>query len=211
MIKVTIIGTLTHVGSYVVHSVSQFQRVQEMFLFGRSENEQYLGDFSHDMTDLFSVHGTDIKVTFGIASEILCGSDIIVLIANIPRKADQTRFALALENARIVKNSAKLISRFVPDSPLLVVINLVDITTTVALKHLGLKQNQVFGFGFHMDSIQIKSWFASFFKVHVSEGHTRIHGEDSDSVFDSVDQHKGSESVGQYGLHEMLCLSLASV
>ena len=182
MAKVTIIGATGQVGTYVAHSVSQFPHVQEMCLFGRSGNEQYLEGLAHDMTDSFAARGTDTRVTFGTNPEILRGSDIIVLTAGIPRKADQTRLDLALENARIVKKYAELIGSIVPDSLLLVVTNPVDIMTTVALKYSGMKPNQVFGLGTHLDSMRLKSRLAKFFKVHVSEVHTRIVGEHGDTM-----------------------------
>jgi malate dehydrogenase len=54
--------------------------------------------------------------------------------------------------------------------------------TNIALKYSGLRQSQVFGLGTHLDSMRLKSSIAGFFKVHVSEVHTRIIGEHGDSM-----------------------------
>jgi malate dehydrogenase len=62
------------------------------------------------------------------------------------------------------------------------VTNPVDVMTCVALKCSGLQPNQVFGLGTHLDSMRLKSLIAAYFKVHVSEVHTRIIGEHGDSM-----------------------------
>ena len=182
MAKVTIIGATGQVGSYVAHAVSQFPHVREMCLFGRPGNEQFLDGLAHDMMDSFAARGTNTSVTFSTDAKDLRGSDIIVLTSGIPRKADQTRLDLALENARIVKYYAEMIGRMAPEAILLVVTNPVDIMTTVALKYSRLMPNRVFGLGTHLDSMRLKACLAEFFNVHVSEVHTRIVGEHGNSM-----------------------------
>ncbi|MBQ4598004.1 MAG: malate dehydrogenase [Methanocorpusculum sp.] len=182
MAKVTIIGATGQVGSYVAHAVSQFPHVREMCLFGRPGNEQFLDGLAHDMMDSFAARGTNTSVTFSTDAKDLRGSDIIVLTSGIPRKADQTRLDLALENARIVKYYAEMIGRMAPEAILLVVTNPVDIMTTVALKYSHLMPNRVFGLGTHLDSMRLKACLAEFFNVHVSEVHTRIVGEHGNSM-----------------------------
>ncbi|MDO5844325.1 MAG: malate dehydrogenase [Methanocorpusculum sp.] len=182
MAKVTIIGATGQVGSYVAHAVSQFPHVQEMCLFGRVGNEKYLDGLAHDMMDSFAARGTNTRVSFGTNEKELRGSDIIVLTSGVPRKADQTRLDLALENAKIVKQYAEMVGRMAPDSILIVITNPVDIMTSVALKYSGMMPHRVFGLGTHLDSMRLKACLAEFFNVHVSEVHTRIIGEHGDSM-----------------------------
>ncbi len=182
MAKVTIIGATGQVGSYVAHAVSQFPHVREMCLFGRPGNEQFLDGLAHDMMDSFAARGTNTSVTFATEEKDLKGSDIIVLTSGVPRKADQTRLDLALENARIVKYYAEMVGRMAPESLLLIVTNPVDVMTTVALRYSGMMANRVFGLGTHLDSMRLKACLAEFFNVHVSEVHTRIIGEHGDSM-----------------------------
>ena len=54
--------------------------------------------------------------------------------------------------------------------------------TAVALEYSGLQPRQVFGLGTHLDSMRLKSLIAHYFRVHVSEVHTRIIGEHGDSM-----------------------------
>ncbi|HJK05770.1 MAG TPA: malate dehydrogenase [Methanocorpusculum sp.] len=182
MAKVTIIGATGQVGSYAAHAVSQFPHVQEMCLYGRPGNEQYLDGLAHDMMDSFAARGTNTRVTFGTNPKELRGSDIIVLTAGVPRKPGQTRLDLALENAKIVRHYAEQVGRMAPGSILLVVTNPVDIMTTVALKYSGMMPHRVFGLGTHLDSMRLKACLAEFFNVHVSEVHTRIIGEHGDTM-----------------------------
>jgi len=77
---------------------------------------------------------------------------------------------------------ARTIGAVVPDTKIIMVTNPVDVMTCVALKYSGLKPNQVFGLGTHLDSMRLKSLIATYFKVHVSEVHTRIIGEHGESM-----------------------------
>lgn len=182
MAKVTIIGATGQVGSYIAHSVSQFPHVREMCLFGRPGNEKFLDGLAHDMMDSFAARGTNTRVSFGTNEKELRGSDIVVLTAGVPRKADQTRLDLAVENAKIVKHYAEMVGRMAPDAIFIVVTNPVDIMTCVALKYSGMMPHRVFGLGTHLDSMRLKACLAEFFNVHVSEVHTRIVGEHGDSM-----------------------------
>lgn len=134
------------------------------------------------MMDSFAARGTNTRVTFGTNPKELRGSDIIVLTSGVPRRSDQTRLDLALQNAKIVRHYAEQVGRMAPDSILLVVTNPVDIMTTVALKYSGMMPHRVFGLGTHLDSMRLKACLAEFFNVHVSEVHTRIIGEHGDTM-----------------------------
>lgn len=182
MAKVAIIGATGQVGSYAAHAVSQFPHVQEMCLYGRPGNETYLDGLAHDMMDSFAARGTNTRITSGTDPKDLRGSDIVILTSGVPRKPDQTRLDLAMENGRVVKYYAELVGRMAPDSILLVVTNPVDIMTTVALKYSGMMPHRVFGLGTHLDSMRLKAKLAEFFNVHVSEVHTRIIGEHGESM-----------------------------
>ena len=102
--------------------------------------------------------------------------------AQLARQPGQDRLDLAMENAWIVAPAAQMVSRVAPDAMIFMVTNPVDVMTTVALKVSGMQPERVFGLGTHLDSMRLKSLIAEFFKVHVSEVHTRIIGEHGDSM-----------------------------
>jgi malate dehydrogenase len=182
MAKVTIIGATGNVGMFATYAISSNPHVREILLYGREGRETLLRGISQDFIDSFAARGTDIKVNWTTNLKDAAGSDIIVISAGIPRSPGQDRIDLARENARVLTPLAQTIGVIAPETKILVVTNPVDVMTCVVLKHSGLKPNQVFGLGTHLDSMRLKSLIAAYFKVHVSEVHTRIIGEHGDSL-----------------------------
>lgn len=182
MAKVTIIGATGNVGMFAAHAISANPHVSEILLHGREGREALLKGITQDLMDSFAARGTDIKTSWTTNLEDLAGSDIVVITAGEARKAGQDRLDLALGNAKIIAPIARTIGSTAPDAIILVVTNPVDIMTSVVLKYSGLRPNQVFGLGTHLDSMRLKSLIAAYFRVHVSEVHTRIIGEHGDSM-----------------------------
>ena len=182
MAKVTIIGATGNVGMFAAHAISAIPHVSEIILYGREGRESLLKGITQDLIDSFAARGTDIETSWTTNLNDVSGSDIVVITAGSPRTAGQDRLDLALGNAKIIGPIARSIGSNAPDTKILMVTNPVDIMTSVALKYSGLKPNQVFGLGTHLDSMRLKSLIAAYFRVHVSEVHTRIIGEHGDSM-----------------------------
>jgi malate dehydrogenase len=182
MAKVTIIGATGNVGMFAAHAISAIPHVSEILLYGREGRESLLKGITQDLIDSFAARGTDIETSWTTSLKDVTGSDIVVITAGKPRTAGQDRLDLALDNAEIIAPIARTIGTTTPDTKILMVTNPVDIITSVALKYSGLKPNQVFGLGTHLDSMRLKSLIAAYFRVHVSEVHTRIIGEHGDSM-----------------------------
>jgi malate dehydrogenase len=182
MSKVTIIGATGNVGSYAAHAISIIPHVREILLYGREGRDALLKGITQDFIDSFAARGTDIQINWTTNLKDAAGSDVVVISAGSPRTPGQDRLDLALGNARIIAPLAQTIGVVAPESKILVVTNPVDVMTCVALKYSGMKPNLVFGLGTHLDSMRLKSLIASYFKVHVSEVHTRIIGEHGESM-----------------------------
>jgi len=182
MAKVTIIGATGNVGMFAAHAISAIPYVSEILLYGREGRESLLKGITQDLIDSFAARGTDIETSWTTTLKDVTGSDIVIITAGQPRTAEQDRLDLALGNAKIIAPIARTIGAIVPDTKILMVTNPVDIMTSVALKYSGLKPSQVFGLGTHLDSMRLKSLIAAYFRVHVSEVHTRIIGEHGDST-----------------------------
>lgn len=182
MAKVTIIGATGQVGTYSAHTISAIPHVSEILLFGRTGRENLLAGITQDLVDSFAACGTGMELGWTTDMEDIAESDIVVLSAGIPRKPGQDRLDLAIANARIVAEISRQIAEVSPSSMILVVTNPVDVMTSVALQYSGMDEQQVFGLGTHLDSMRLKSLIASYFKVHVSEVHTRIIGEHGESM-----------------------------
>jgi len=182
MAKVTIIGATGNVGMFAAHTVSEIPYVSEMLLVGRPGREDFLGGCCHDLSDSFAARGTHVRLSYSTSLLDAEDSDIIICTAGVPRKPGQDRIDLALENAKIVAETAETIGRCSPDAILFMVTNPVDVMTAVALKYSGFQPKRVFGLGTHLDSMRLKSLIARYFRVHVSEVHTRIIGEHGESM-----------------------------
>ncbi|MDD1670195.1 MAG: malate dehydrogenase [Methanomicrobiales archaeon] len=182
MTTVSILGASGRIGSFAAHAISHDPHIGEILLIGRQGAEERLDGLARDLQDSFAARGSGIRIGWSVDLADLRGSDIVVFTAGIPRHPGQDRLDLAMENARIVAPAARAVSRVAPDAIIFMVTNPVDVMTTVALKVSGMQAERVFGLGTHLDSMRLKSLIAEFFKVHVSEVHTRIIGEHGDSM-----------------------------
>jgi malate dehydrogenase len=182
MSKVTIIGATGNVGSFAAHTISEIPYVSEILLHGRAGREDLLCGLANDLADSFAASGNSIDLSWTTDLRDVIGSDIIVCTAGTPRRPGQDRLDLALENARIVSETSRIVGEAAPESTILMVTNPVDVMTSVALKYSGLSPSHVFGLGTHLDSMRLKSLIAQHFRVHVSEVHTRIIGEHGESM-----------------------------
>lgn len=182
MSKVTIIGATGNVGMFAAYAISANPHVKEILLYGKEGREALLKGIAQDFIDSFAARGTNIRLNWSTNLKDAAGSDVVVITAGSPRAPGQDRLDLALGNARIIAPLAQTIGVIAPDTKIIMVTNPVDVMTCVALKYSGLKPSQVFGLGTHLDSMRLKSLIAAYFKVHVSEVHTRIIGEHGDSM-----------------------------
>jgi malate dehydrogenase len=182
MAKVTIIGATGNVGMFAAHAISAIPHVDEILLCGREGRDARLQGIAQDLGDSFAARGTDIRVKWTCDLNDIAGSDIVVTSVGTPRSPGQDRMDLAAGNARIIAPLCQSIGEIAPSTKILMVTNPVDVMTFIALKFSGLKPTQVFGLGTHLDSMRLKSLLASYFRVHVSEVHTRIIGEHGESM-----------------------------
>ena len=182
MAKVTIIGATGNVGMFAAHAISSIPHVSEILLHGREGRESLLKGITQDLVDSFAARGTDVEINWTTDLKDAAGSSVVVITAGAPRVPGQNRMDLAVGNAKIIAPLARTIGAVAPGTKILMVTNPVDVMTCVALKCSGLPPSQVFGLGTHLDSMRLKSLIAAYFKVHVSEVHTRIIGEHGDSL-----------------------------
>jgi len=182
MSKVTIIGVTGNVGQFAAYAISEISYLDQLVLFGREGNEEILEGILCDFNDSFAARGRVLELISSTYPGDIRGSDIVVITSGVPREDGQDRIDLAIDNAKVVKYYAEMVGRIAPESIILMVTNPVDIMTAVALKYSGMKPNQVFGLGTHLDSMRLKSFIARHFNVHVSEVHTRIIGEHGASM-----------------------------
>ncbi|MBZ2166384.1 malate dehydrogenase [Methanobacterium spitsbergense] len=189
--KVSIIGASGNVGSTSAFLLAEKGYVDDLVLISREQSIKKIKGESLDIYDAMAAMGSDLSIKTSSDIEIIQDSDVIVLTAGISRNPNILRMELAEKNAGIVAKYAKDISKYSPESVVLVVTNPVDVMTYVALKTSDLSKNKVFGLGNHLDSLRLRNYIAKHFKVHINEIHTRV--------------------IGQHGVYMVPLMSLTSI
>ena len=190
--KVSVIGASGRVGRTAAFCLAEENMVSKLVLFAREESLEKIEGESLDMYDAMAAKEIRIKILASCEMENLHDSDIVVITAGVPRTAGMSRSDIAIPNAKIVAEYARLVAEYSPNSIILVVTNPVDVMTYVALKASGFDRNKVFGLGNHLDSLRLRNMLAKHFNIHVSEVHTRVIGEHGDHMVPLV----SSTSIG---------------
>ncbi len=111
-----------------------------------------------DINHQLSERGSDSIARGSNNYEDMRGSDYIVLVAGVGRKAGMTRMDLLKTNAGIVKDVASKIATHAKDATVIVVTNPLDPMTYLALKTIGSKKSKVMGMGGMLDLSRFKSF-----------------------------------------------------
>ncbi len=182
MVKVSIMGSTGIIGKNVAFTLARADTVDEIVLFARPESVEKARGESFDMYDALAAEDIDCLFTPTSDYEDLKDSAIVLITAGIPREEGMNRRDLAIPNAKIVNEYAAQISKYAPDSIILIATNPVDVMTTVALKASGFKKSKVIGVGNHLDSLRLKAYFSRQININSSEVHTRVIGEHGDHM-----------------------------
>lgn len=188
----SVIGASGRVGRTAAFCLAEENMVSKLVLFAREESLEKIEGESLDMYDAMAAKEIRIKILSSCEMENLHDSDIVVITAGVPRTAGMSRSDIAIPNAKIVAEYARLVAEYSPNSIIMVVTNPVDVMTYVALKASGFDRNKVFGLGNHLDSLRLRNMLAKHFNIHVSEVHTRVIGEHGDHMVPLV----SSTSIG---------------
>ncbi|MGZ4856807.1 MAG: malate dehydrogenase [Methanobacteriaceae archaeon] len=180
--KVSVIGASGRVGRAAAFCLAEEDLVNKLVLISRERSLDQIEGEALDMSDALAAKDIRVSITSSCNWEDIKESDIVVISAGIPRKADMNRVDVAIPNARIIAYYSKMIAKNASESIILVITNPVDIMTYVAYKASGFPRNRVIGLGNHLDSLRLKNLVAKHFDVHVREVHTRIIGEHGDHM-----------------------------
>lgn len=104
--------------------------------------------------------GSDTRVYGGSDSELLQGSDLVVITAGVPRKPGQSRQDVLSTNLPILDGIMLNIKRHAPAATVLVVSNPVDVLTYRAWSLSGLRRDKVFGQAGVLDTARMKCFIA---------------------------------------------------
>lgn len=182
MVKVSILGATGVIGKNVAFTLARADTVDEIVLFSRPESVDKAKGETFDMYDALAAEDIDCLLTPSCDYNDIKDSEIVLITAGTPRKEGMKRLDLAIPNAKIVRDYAKKISVYAPDSIILIATNPVDVMTTIALEASGFDKRKVIGIGNHLDSLRLKAYFSRQLNINSSEVHTRVIGEHGDHM-----------------------------
>ena len=176
--KVTIIGAGS-VGSTITYTMAVNGLASELVLIDINK-EKALGE-AMDIQQ-----GTPfcapIKIYAGDYKDAE-GSDVVIITSGMPRKANQTRIALAQNNVNVIKDIAKEITKHAPDALYIIVSNPVDVLTYVFCKVSGIPEHRVIGSGTILDTARLRARLAEYMSISQKNIHAYVLGEHGDSSF----------------------------
>lgn len=108
-------------------------------------------------------------------------SDIIIITAGAAQRPGETRLDLIGRNLSIFKSIIPEITKYSPNSILLVVSNPVDILTYITYKLSEFPKERVIGSGTVLDTSRLKYMLSQRFNIDTRNIHTYIIGEHGDS------------------------------
>ena len=110
------------------------------------------------------------------------GSDIVVITAGIPRKADEPRVLLLSRNAALIGDIVRQVVQHSPRCILFMITNPLDVMTQLALKASGLPSERVIGMGTVLDTSRYRSYIAREFALDARDVDAYVIGEHGETM-----------------------------
>nr|PZN68924.1 MAG: malate dehydrogenase [Bacillota bacterium] len=123
--------------------------------------ENYAKGVALDLMEAMPVYGSDTRLVGTADYAEIAGADVVVITAGVPRKPGMSREDLVNTNAGIVKDVARKVAQYAPDSVIIVLTNPVDPMTYVALKASGFPKNRVIGQSGVLDTARFRTFLAN--------------------------------------------------
>lgn len=174
--KIGIVG-LGRVGSSTAFALLMRGLAREMVLIDVDRKRA-----EGDALDL--IHGTPFTRRTNIYAgdyKDLKGADVIIVAAGVPQKPGETRLQLLGRNTRVMREIARNVSKYAPDSIVIVVTNPVDVLTYFFLKESGMDRRKVFGSGTVLDTARLRTLIAQHCGFSPRSVHVYVIGEHGDS------------------------------
>ena len=109
-------------------------------------------------------------------------SDIVVISAGIPRRADEPRVLLLTRNAQLIADIVKEVVSLSPNCILLMITNPLDVMTQLAYQVSGLPAGRVIGMGTVLDTARYRSALAEGFDVDARDIDAYVVGEHGETM-----------------------------
>jgi len=128
-------------------------------------------------------HGNyDANITGTGDYKDLEGTDVAIITAGKPRQPGMDRMDLLKANATIVRSVVEQVTRYAPDTYLVVVTNPLDVMTYLALKVSGKRRSEVCGMAGTLDAARLAAFLADRLSVSVKDIQAMVLGGHGDSM-----------------------------
>jgi malate dehydrogenase len=133
-----------------------------------------------DLQQAGPIEGLDVRIVGSNSYEETADSQIVVIVAGVPRKPGMTREQLLETNASIVRSVTEQVVKYSPDCFLLVVTNPLDAMTYLAYKVSGFPAHRVMGQSGALDSTRFRTFIAMEAGVSVEDVQALVIGAHTD-------------------------------
>ncbi len=110
-----------------------------------------------DLTHAARILDLPVSVTGSTSMSAIKGSDVVVVTAGKPRKANMDRMELLHTNAKIITSIAKDIKRYAPNAIVVTTTNPVDVMNYIMWKKTGFSRRRVIGVGSLLDTARLNA------------------------------------------------------
>ena len=122
-----------------------------------------------------------MKVKVGDAAAT-AGSDIVVITAGVPRKADEPRVLLLSRNAGVVAGLVRDAVKYSPDCLLFIITNPLDVMVQLAYQVSNFPAGRVIGMGTVLDTFRYRSHIGEAFHVDAKDVDAYVIGEHGETM-----------------------------
>lgn len=175
--KISFIGS-GKVGVALAYTAALKGLAQEIFLSDVSADKAY-----GEALDLLQCQAfcPQARITHGQIRDT-ANSDIVVISAGIPRRADEPRVMLLSRNASLIAAIVKEAVALSPQCILLIITNPLDVMTHLAYQVSGLPAERVMGMGTVLDTARYRSYLAQHFSVDARDIDAYVIGEHGETM-----------------------------
>ncbi|MBX2975447.1 MAG: malate dehydrogenase [Ignavibacteriaceae bacterium] len=135
-----------------------------------------------DLAEASRIDNFDGKLSGTNNYEDISGSDIVIITAGLPRKPGMSRDDLLVTNANIMKSVAENVSKYAPNSIVIVISNPLDAMVTLFQKISGFPNHRVFGQAGVLDSSRFATFIAWELGVSVKDINALVLGGHGDTM-----------------------------
>lgn len=157
MKKIAIVGA-GRVGETAAQILAEQEVCRELVLIDVREDTPQ--GVALDITQTAPFFIFDTKVSGSNDAAAMCGADLVIVTAGIPRKPGMSRSDVLETNVKIIDGITDDILRYAPDAIILMVTNPVDVLTYRAWKRTGWSRDRVIGQAGVLDASRMAAFIA---------------------------------------------------